>query len=245
MCSSNRPWSIASSAASTVSPSRGGAPARASQAEDLMGKQLELFAQVLGKPATVAVVSDGNSTVHPRMFSKLVSIAQKLKLDLVKVESGGRPGKVPLSDAFEIAARQKAGAVFVLADESFFFSRRAEIVALAARYLLPAFYGMREFVDAGGLMSCGENLNTVFRSVAAGRSTARLGKRATLDLGRNQATRLEGFERALHQHLRRVELAHQLAAQTPRARVLAKVLRIAPNAPASSAARISRTRFKK
>ena len=160
-----------------------------------MGKQLELFAQVLGKPAAVAVLSDGNSTVHPRMFSKLVSFAQKLKLDLVKVESGGRPGKVPLSDAFEIAARQKAGAVF--------------------------------------------------RSVAAGRSTARLGKRATPDLGRNQATRLEGFERALHQHLRRVELAHQLAAQTPRARLLAKVLRIAPNAPASSAARISRTRFKK
>ena len=139
---------------------------RASQAEDLMGKQLELFAQVLGKPATVALLSDVNSTVHPRIFSKLVSVAPKLKLDLLKVESGWRPGNVSLSEAFERAMRQKAGAVFVLADEPFFFSRRAEIVALAARHRLPAFYGMREFVDAGGLMSYGENLNAAFRSVA-------------------------------------------------------------------------------
>ena len=139
---------------------------RASQAEDLVGKQLELFAQVLGKAAVVAVLADINSTVHPRMFAKLVAVAPSLKLDLVKVESGWRPGNASLSEAFEAAVRQKAGAVFVLADEPFFFSRRAEIVALAARYRLPAFYGMREFVDAGGLMSYGENLNAAFRSIA-------------------------------------------------------------------------------
>ncbi len=139
---------------------------RASQAEDLIGKQLELFAQVLGKPATVAVLTDVNSAIHPRMFDKLVSLAPRQKLDLVKVESGWRPGNAALGEAFESAVRQKAGAVFVLADEPFFFAKRADIVALAARHRLPAFYGVREYVDAGGLMSYGENNNAAFRSVA-------------------------------------------------------------------------------
>lgn len=139
---------------------------RASQAEDLVGKQLELFAQVLGKPATVAVLTDVNSAVHPRVFAKLLTLAPRLKLDLVKVESGWRPGNAPLAEAFEAAVRQKAGAVFVLADEPFFFSKRVDIVALAAKHRLPGFYAQREFVDAGGLMSYGENLNAAFRSVA-------------------------------------------------------------------------------
>lgn len=139
---------------------------RSSQAEDLMGKQLELFAQALGKPATVAMLVDSTSAVHPRMLSALAPVAARLKLDLVKVESGRRPGDVPLADAFDTAIRQKAGAIFVLPDEPFFFSKRVDIVALAARHRLPAFYGNREFVDAGGLMSYGESLAASFRSVA-------------------------------------------------------------------------------
>ena len=139
---------------------------RSSQAEDLIGRKLEIFAQVLGKSATVAVLVDSASAMHPRMFNTLASVAPRLKLDLVKVESGRRPTDVPLADAFEAAVRQKAGAIFVLPDEPFFFSKRADIVALAARHRLPAFYGAREFVDAGGLMSYGESLAASFRSVA-------------------------------------------------------------------------------
>jgi putative ABC transport system substrate-binding protein len=139
---------------------------RASQAEDLMGKQLELMAQVLGKPTTVAVLTDVNSAVHPRMFAKLAAVAPRLRLELVKVESGWRPGNASLSDAFDSAVRQQAGAVMVLPDEPFFIAKRADIVALAARHRVPAFYGVREFVDAGGLMSYGENLNAAYRSVA-------------------------------------------------------------------------------
>lgn len=139
---------------------------RASQAEDLMGKQLELLAQVLGKPMTVAVLADVNSAVHPRMFARLAAAAPRFRLELVKVESGWRPGNASLTDAFDAAVRQQAGAVLVLPDEPFFFAKRSDITALAARHRLPAFYGAREFVDAGGLMSYGENLNAAYRSVA-------------------------------------------------------------------------------
>jgi putative ABC transport system substrate-binding protein len=100
------------------------------------------------------------------MFDALVPVARQLKLELVKVEAGRRPSDVPLAEAFATAMRQNAGAVFVLPDEPFFFARRAEIVALAAKHRLPAFYGIREFVDAGGLMSYGESMNETYRSLA-------------------------------------------------------------------------------
>jgi putative tryptophan/tyrosine transport system substrate-binding protein len=139
---------------------------RASQAEELVAKKLELFARVLGKPTTVAVLVDSNSGVHPRMFQELLPAARQLKLELVKVESGRRPTNPPLAEAFASAVRQNAGAVFVLPDEPFFFARRAEIAALAAKHRLPAFYSLREYVDAGGLMSYGESMTASFRSLA-------------------------------------------------------------------------------
>ncbi len=139
---------------------------RSSQAEDLIAKKLEIFSRVLGKPATVAVLVDSNSGVHQRIFDSLAPVAQQLKLDLVKVESGRRPSDVQLAEAFATAVRQKAEAVFVLPDEPFFFAKRADIVALAAKHRLPAFYSLREFVDEGGLMSYGESMTASFRSVA-------------------------------------------------------------------------------
>jgi putative ABC transport system substrate-binding protein len=139
---------------------------RSSQAEDLVPKKLELVARVLGKPTTVAVLVDSNSAVHPRMFEALVPVAQQMKLELLKVEAGRRPSDVQLPAAFATAAQRNAGAVFVLPDEPFFFARRAEIAALAAKHRLPSIYSAREFVDEGGLMSYGENLAESWRSVA-------------------------------------------------------------------------------
>ena len=139
---------------------------RSSQFEDLGAKALELFARALGKPTTVAVLIDSNSAVHPRMFDALAPVAQQLKLEFVKIQAGRRPSDIQLADAFATAARQNAGAVFVLPDEPYFFAKRAEIAALAAKHRLPALYGAREFVDAGGLMSYGESLAASFRSVA-------------------------------------------------------------------------------
>jgi putative ABC transport system substrate-binding protein len=86
---------------------------------------------------------------------------------LLQVQAGRRPGQPSLPDAFDAAVRQRADGIFVLPDEPFFFARRADIVALADRYRLPSFYGVREFVDAGGLMSYGESLSAAFRGVGS------------------------------------------------------------------------------
>jgi putative ABC transport system substrate-binding protein len=137
-----------------------------SQAEDIMPKMLELFASVLPRPTTVAVLADAGSDVHPRMWQALGPVAQALKIKLVKIDVG-RPIDAHLPSAFETALREKAAGIFVLPDEPLFLTRRADIVTLAAKHRLPAFYGAREFVDDGGLMSYGENLRTAYYNAAS------------------------------------------------------------------------------
>jgi len=137
-----------------------------SQAEDVVPKMLELFASVLPTPVTIAVLVDADSNVHPRMWQALGLAANKLKIELVRIDAGRRIN-VSLPAAFDAAIREKADAILVLPDEPLFLSRRADIVVLAAKHRLPAFYGAREFVDDGGLMSYGENLRTAYRNAAA------------------------------------------------------------------------------
>jgi len=137
-----------------------------SQAEDIMPKMLELFASVLPKGAKVAVFVEARSNVHPRMWQALGPVAQALGLKLAKIDIKS-PANVTLPAAFETAAHEKADAILVLPDEPVFLTRRALIVELAAKHRLPAFYGVREFVDEGGLMSYGENLRTAYRNAAA------------------------------------------------------------------------------
>ena len=131
-----------------------------------MPKMLELFASVLPRPMTVAVLVEARSEVHPRMWQALIPVAQALDIKLLKVEVG-RPIDVSLAAAFETALREKAGAIFVLPDEPQFLTWRAEIVAFAAKHRLPAFYGAREAVDEGGLMSYGESLRTAYYDAAS------------------------------------------------------------------------------
>jgi ABC-type uncharacterized transport system substrate-binding protein len=64
--------------------------------------------------------------------------------------------------AFATLAQRRTGALLVASDP-FFFSLREQIVALAARYRLPAIYEWREFAEAGGLASYGTNLADGYR----------------------------------------------------------------------------------
>ena len=63
-----------------------------------------------------------------------------------------------INAAFAALVRKRVGALIIGADP-LFFSRRNLIVALAARYEIPAIYQFREYAEAGGLMSYGASLS--------------------------------------------------------------------------------------
>jgi putative ABC transport system substrate-binding protein len=94
-----------------------------------------------------------------------------------------------LTTAFETMAKRRVGAVHVTAD-AFFTNRRAQIVALAARYAIPASYSLRDFVIAGGLISYGSDVRESSR--VAGNYVGRILKgEKPADLPVQQAVKVE------------------------------------------------------
>jgi len=71
---------------------------------------------------------------------------------------------VDIEAAFTTAAKRRAGGL-VVAGDVFFVIQRQKIVALAAQYMLPTIYFVREFTDVGGLMSYGTNLIEAYHDV--------------------------------------------------------------------------------
>lgn len=97
------------------------------------------------------------------------------------------------AEAFERAAagarREGAEALFVLPDTLTLLERR-RIADLALKYGLPAIYGFREFVTAGGLMSYGTMQTDLYRRAAAHVDKILRGK-SPADVPVEQATRFE------------------------------------------------------
>ena len=94
-----------------------------------------------------------------------------------------------IDTAFATLVQQRAGAV-VVGSDSFFTSQRTQIVVLAARHAIPAIYFNRDFAEAGGLMSYGNDVRDAYRE--AGVYVARIlrgEKPAGLPI--NQATKFE------------------------------------------------------
>ena len=131
-----------------------------SQAEDILPKMLEYFAAVLPRSASIAVLGDKWNPVHSRLWRQVLQLSPATGLRPTRYEIGSSS---EIEAAIEAAAREGAAGLFVLADHPNFMDHRNRIVAAAGKHRLPAFYWAREFVEAGGLMSYGENVSTGWR----------------------------------------------------------------------------------
>ena len=70
--------------------------------------------------------------------------------------------KNEIDAAFATFTQLRPGAL-VVANDPLFSTQREQLVALASRHRLPTIYPFREFATAGGLISYGPSLSTVYR----------------------------------------------------------------------------------
>jgi putative ABC transport system substrate-binding protein len=153
---------------------------------ELAAKRLELLHEFLPSAAVfVLLVNPGNPITEPQI--KNVGDAARafgLKLHVLKASTDN-----DIDAAFATLVELRPDALMVGADP-FLTSRREKLAALAARWAVPAIYGWREFVAAGGLMSYAPNLSEGMRQIGvyAGRI---LNGAQPADLPVEQVTKVE------------------------------------------------------
>jgi putative tryptophan/tyrosine transport system substrate-binding protein len=124
---------------------------------EIEGKRLELLKETIPKISRVAVVLDSTGQVDP---SPLHTAARASGLTLLMSDETATPDE--FQTAFVAMNRERADAVYA-PQTPINVRHRSLIVELAAKHRLPAMYGSREFVDAGGLMSYGASFPELFR----------------------------------------------------------------------------------
>ncbi len=128
----------------------------------LSGKRVELLKEILPRATRLGVLLYEPNPWTALVMREVGAAARTLGMELQRLEVH-RPTEFDV--AFRAAVTGRAAALLVLEDP-FMFQHRATIVGLAARHRLPAAYGFREFVDAGGLISLGANVPDLFRRAA-------------------------------------------------------------------------------
>jgi ABC-type uncharacterized transport system substrate-binding protein len=122
---------------------------------ELGPKRLGLVRELLAKPGTIAFVVNPNSAATPSQVKEMQAAAQAVGQPLLVVEAGTEE---QVDRAFAMMAERNVAAI--LYGASVFFQVISErLVALAARYRIPALYEWREFATAGGLMSYSTDRN--------------------------------------------------------------------------------------
>jgi putative ABC transport system substrate-binding protein len=119
----------------------------------LMEKNLATLHELVPNALVIgALVNPNNSNVEPQ-FRDLRAAASGLGLQIVALARN----ESEIDRVFETLVQQKIQALLVTAD-GFFFGLQDKLATLAARYGLPAFYPLSDYVLAGGLVSYGANL---------------------------------------------------------------------------------------
>jgi len=129
---------------------------------ELAAKRLGLLRELVPTAFRVAVLVNPTDPVRTESNVKDVDAAARalgLQVQIVHAST-----IVGIDAAFDTLVRDRADALFVVPD-SFFNSRRVQLATFAARHLIPAAYGQRDFVEVGGLMSYGTNLDSARRQV--------------------------------------------------------------------------------
>jgi putative tryptophan/tyrosine transport system substrate-binding protein len=156
-------------------------------AHEANAKRLELLHWLVPKGVRVAVlVNPADASATETTLRDVPEAARVIGLQIhILNASTSRE----IDAAFATLARERPDALFVAGD-AFFNSQRVQLAILAASNRIPASYGTREYVTAGGLMSCGTGLADMFRQVGVYAGSILKGTKPA-DLPVVQTTRFE------------------------------------------------------
>ncbi len=126
---------------------------------ELTPKRLELLSELVPQARVIAFLVNPNSPQTEGVIRDVQEAARAkgMQLDILKAGTENE-----IDAAFATLVQLQAGALVVQAD-SFFGSRREQLVALTSRHAVPAVYSLREYTAAGGLISYGPTLAAIFR----------------------------------------------------------------------------------
>ena len=126
---------------------------------ELTAKRLELLKDLVPGGAPVAVLWDSYSLLYWQA-AEAAAQGRGWKLLSLEIREAG-----DIEKAFRAATDARAGALLVSA-AGLLFPRARRVADLAAKSRLPAMYELRPYVEAGGLVSYGADINDIWRRAA-------------------------------------------------------------------------------
>ena len=152
----------------------------------LEAKRVGLLHELVPSATTIAVLVNPNYPDAEAQIREVQDAARTLGLQLHILKASSESD---FDAAFATVIEQSAGAILIASDP-FLFSRRNQLVALAAGHAVPAIYQFRECAAIGGLMSYGTRITDSYHQV--GVYTGRILKGARpADLPVVQSTKFE------------------------------------------------------
>jgi putative ABC transport system substrate-binding protein len=128
---------------------------------ELTAKRLALLRKLVPTATRVAVLVNPTGPDAETSLRDVEPAARAMGLQ-VRVLNAGTIREI--DGAFATFVRERPDALFVGGDP-FFSSRRVQLAHLATRHAVPATYALRDYAEAGGLMSYGPNIVEVYRQV--------------------------------------------------------------------------------
>ena len=129
---------------------------------ELAAKRLELLRELVPTAARVGVLVNPASAANTATTLRDVEAAARaigLQIQILKASTSRE-----IDAAFATFARERPDPLFVSPDP-FFRSRRVHLALLAMRHAVPTTYALRDYAEAGGLMSYGASLTDAYRQV--------------------------------------------------------------------------------
>jgi putative ABC transport system substrate-binding protein len=125
---------------------------------EIVSKRLELLHEMVPAATIIVVLANPTNPNAETQSRTLKAAARAIGQQIVIVNAATEND---IDAAFAHLADQRAGALLVDTD-AFLFSRRDQLINLAARYKIPTIFDRRKFAEAGGLMSYGGSVTDVY-----------------------------------------------------------------------------------